>query len=87
MVVLLRSARHPRLALIALALIAFVGLGMPDGLLGVGWPSLRADFAVPLDALGSLLVAGVAGYTTSGFWRGRCWRGLAQGGCWRGVVC
>lgn len=70
MVVLLKSARHPRLALIALAFIAFVGLGMPDGLLGVGWPSLRADFAVPLDALGSLLAAGVAGYTTSSFLAG-----------------
>lgn len=70
MVALLRRARHPRLALIALAFVAFVGLGMPDGLLGVGWPSLRADFAVPLDALGWLLAAGVVGYTTSSFLNG-----------------
>lgn len=70
MVAWLRSARRPRLALVALAFIAFVGLGMPDGLLGVGWPSLRADFALPLDALGSLLAVGVAGYTTSSFFTG-----------------
>ncbi|WP_322489170.1 MFS transporter [Chloroflexus sp.] len=70
MVAWLSSARHPRLALVALAFVAFVGLGMPDGLIGVGWPSLRADFALPLDALGSLLVAGVAGYTTSSFFSG-----------------
>ncbi|WP_322494882.1 MFS transporter [Chloroflexus sp.] len=70
MVARLRSARHPRLALVALAFIAFVGLGMPDGLFGVGWPSLRADFALPLDALGSLLAVGVAGYTTSSFFTG-----------------
>lgn len=70
MVAWLRSARHPRLALVALAFIAFVGLGMPDSLLGVGWPSLRADFALPLDALGSLLAVGVAGYTTSSFFTG-----------------
>jgi fucose permease len=68
---LLRKAReHPRSALILLAFIAFVALGLPDGLLGVGWPSMRAGFGLPLDAIGMLLIASVAGYMTSSFLNG-----------------
>lgn len=57
--------------LILLAYIAFIALGMPDGLLGVGWPSMRADFSVPLDALGLLLISGMIGYLTSSFFNGK----------------
>ena len=42
-------------ALIVLIFLAFIALGMPDGLLGVGWPSIRAGFGQPLDAIGLLL--------------------------------
>ncbi|MFN2198788.1 MAG: MFS transporter [Anaerolineales bacterium] len=62
--------QYPRLGLILLAFIAFVALGLPDGLLGVGWPSIRVDFSVPLDAVGMLLTASVAGYMTSSFLSG-----------------
>lgn len=62
--------RHPRLAVILLAFVAFVGLGLPDGLLGVGWPSIRTGFLIPLDAIGLLLTASVAGYMTSSFLSG-----------------
>ena len=62
--------QYPRLGLILLAFIAFVALGLPDGLLGVGWPSIRAGFSVPLDAIGMFLVAAVAGYMTSSFLSG-----------------
>lgn len=61
---------YPRLGLVLLAFIAFVALGMPDGLLGVGWPSIRTDFSIPLDAIGMLLFASVAGYMTSTFLSG-----------------
>jgi len=61
---------YPRLGLVLLAFIAFVALGMPDGLLGVGWPSIRNDFYIPLDAIGMLLFASVAGYMTSTFLSG-----------------
>lgn len=64
------AKRHPKLSLIALAYIAFVALGLPDGLLGVGWPSIRNSFAVPLDAIGLLLAAAVVGYMTSSFLSG-----------------
>jgi fucose permease len=51
----------------ALAALAFVSLGLPDGLLGVAWPSIRATFGLELDALGALLVAATTGYVASSF--------------------
>lgn len=54
-----------------LAALAFVSLGLPDGLLGVAWPSMRATFDVDLDALGGLLIAATAGYVVSSFSSGR----------------
>ncbi len=65
-----RVKQHPRLAVVLLAFIAFVALGLPDGLLGVGWPSIRTGFSIPLDAIGLLLTASVAGYMTSSFLSG-----------------
>ncbi len=70
MSILTHARRHPQLGLIVLAFIAFVALGLPDGLLGVGWPSIRTGFAIPLDAIGMLLIASVAGYMTSSFLSG-----------------
>jgi len=61
---------YPKIGLILLAYIAFIALGLPDGLLGVAWPSIRGGFGVPLDALGILLIATVSGYTTSSFING-----------------
>jgi fucose permease len=62
--------QYPGLGLVILAFVAFIALGLPDGLLGVGWPSIRADFSIPLDAIGMLLAAAVAGYMTSSFLSG-----------------
>ncbi len=60
------SGRAPRgLALIAIAYLGYVSLGLPDGLLGVAWPSMRATFAQPLDALGPLLASATLGYLAS----------------------
>jgi hypothetical protein len=52
------------LALLALNVLAFVSLGLPDGLLGVAWPSMRATFGLPLEALGPLLAAFTTGYVS-----------------------
>jgi MFS family permease len=54
-----------RLSLLVLAYFAFVSLGLPDGLIGVGWPSIRSEFDVATEAVGVLLFAGTAGYLTS----------------------
>jgi fucose permease len=61
---------YPKIGLVILAYFAFIALGMPDGLLGVAWPSVRASFSLPVDAVGLLLSAAVAGYLTSSFLSG-----------------
>jgi fucose permease len=62
-----------------LAALAFVSLGLPDGLLGVAWPSMHAFFGVDLQALGGLLVATTAGYVVSSFSSGRLLRRVNLG--------
>ena len=69
--------RRPRFLLPSLASLAFVSLGLPDGLLGTAWPSMRASFGRPLDAQGALLVAFTLGYVTASFSTGTLLRRLA----------
>lgn len=69
---------RPRL-LLALAFVAFVSLGLPDGLLGVAWPSMRRSFGLPLDALGSLLISTTVGYVASSFLSGVILRRIRLG--------
>jgi MFS family permease len=57
--------------LLALSYVGFVSLGLPDGLLGVAWPSIRKQFGLELDALGQLLVAITVGYVAASFSSGR----------------
>ena len=56
---------------LALAALGFVGLGVPEGLLGVAWPSIRSSFDLPLDALGLLLATFASGYCVSSAVSGR----------------
>ncbi|MEU4477367.1 MFS transporter [Micromonospora sp. NPDC023966] len=60
-----RAPAPPRPALLLLAYLAFVSLGLPDGLIGVGWPSIRLDLDVPTEAVGVVLTAGTVAYLTS----------------------
>jgi fucose permease len=62
--------KHPVL-LIGVAYAGFFVLGVSNGLLGVAWPSMRASFHVPLDALGLLLAASTLGYILSSLSVGR----------------
>ncbi len=71
MQIFFKTAQSRRISLVALTYIAFIALGMPDGLLGIAWPSLRASFSLPLDAIGALLIMGTAGYLTSSFFSGK----------------
>jgi len=66
----IKGGKHPGAGLVVLALTAFIALGMPDGVLGVAWPSIRAGFSLPLDAVGLLIVASTTGYLTSTFLSG-----------------
>ena len=56
------TARRTGLGLLVLVFVGFISLGLPDGLLGVGWPSIRHEFGLPLDALGPLLIMAMLGY-------------------------
>jgi fucose permease len=56
---------------LVLASLGFVSLGLPEGLLGVAWPSIRASFGLPLDALGLLLATFASGYFVSSALSGR----------------
>ena len=53
--------------LLVLAYMAFVALGLPASLMGVAWPTLRAELSLPLDALGLLLISSTLGYLISSF--------------------
>ena len=66
-------------ATILLAFIAFISLGLPDGLLGVAWPSIRGEFGLSLDTLGILLIASTTGYIISSFLSGMLVRKLGIG--------
>ena len=57
--------------LVVLAYVGFISLGLPDGLLGVAWPSMRIFFHLPLDALGTLLLMFTTGYLLSSCSSGR----------------
>ena len=69
----------PSALLTLLAFLAFVSLGLPDGLLGPSWPSIRGAFGLPLDALGPLVAASTAGYLASSFMSGAILRALPLG--------
>lgn len=75
-----KSKVPSKIGLILLAYIAFISLGLPDGLLGVAWPSIRADFSRSLDSLGILIFAGLLGYLTSSFFSGKIMAKLGVGG-------
>jgi fucose permease len=47
--------------LLLLAYLGFVSMGLDGGAHGVAWPYLRADFEVPVGAVGFLLITGTTG--------------------------
>ena len=73
--------RLPPSRLVApLAALAFISLGLPDGLLGVAWPTMRASLNVSIESLGGLLAAATTGYVVSSFSSGRLLRRVNLGG-------
>jgi hypothetical protein len=54
---------HKTLGLLATSFIAFISLGLPDGLLSEAWPGIRRNFHLPVDALGIVLVFGTGVHT------------------------
>lgn len=68
-----------KINVLILAYIAFIMLGLPTGLLGVAWPTMRADFALPLDAMGLLLISSTVGYSLASFFIARLIKRLGIG--------
>jgi fucose permease len=62
-----------------LALVAFVALGLPDGMLGPAWPSIRSELHQPLAALGELTALLSAGFVVSSLVSSRLQRRLGTG--------
>ncbi|MDI1462912.1 MFS transporter [Catellatospora sp. KI3] len=54
-----------RRSLLLLAYFAFISLGLPDGLLGVAWPSMSGDLHVSRETIGLLLIPSTCGYLVS----------------------
>ena len=75
-----KSSQRSKLGLIVLAYIAFISLGMPDGLFGVAWPSIRENFGLRLDSVGAFFFAGTTGYMLSSFFSGKIISRLGVGG-------
>lgn len=66
--------------LLALAFLAFVGLGLPDPLPGALWPALRPHYGLPQAALGLILAAMASGYLVASIMAGRAMLRLGVGG-------
>lgn len=56
------NPRRSYLALVALSFVAFISLGLPDGVFGVAWPSIRGTFSIPVSRVGVIFLFGTAGY-------------------------
>jgi fucose permease len=67
------------MGLIIISFVAFISLGLPDGLLGVAWPGIREYHDLPVDALGIILIFGTGGYMLSSFLSGMLMRRLGIG--------
>ncbi|HEY5049790.1 MAG TPA: MFS transporter, partial [Acidothermaceae bacterium] len=65
--------------LAALGLGGFVVLGLPDGMWGTAWPTMRHTFHQPLGSLGLILVFGTLGNLVTSLSTGRTLRRFGVG--------
>ena len=68
-----------RFGLLLVAYLAFVGLGLPDAVTGVAWPSIRETFGLRQESLGLILSGVAAGYLSSSLAAGGLVRSLGIG--------
>lgn len=65
--------------LLIIIYLAFLSLGLPDGLMGVAWPDMRQTFDIPLAGAGYLTVLGTIGATVSSFSSGHILKRIQTG--------
>jgi fucose permease len=73
------AADRQRLRLLLVAYLAFVGLGLPDTVTGVAWPSIRDAFGSDQGGLGVILSGAATGYLASSLMAGGLVRSLGFG--------
>lgn len=59
--------------------LAYLSLGLPDGLTGVAWPEMRITFDLPLAGAGFLTIVGTIGSTIASFSSGHILRRIKIG--------
>ena len=76
-----QAAKLPwaHLALLAIIYLAFISLGLPDGVLGVAWTTMRLDLNQPLAAVGLLTLVGTVASGLSTLASGHILRRLGTG--------
>jgi fucose permease len=65
--------------LVLVTYLAFISLGLPDGLLGIAWPFMSARSNVPLDSLGILLISFTVGYLATSSTSGKILKMISLG--------
>lgn len=65
------TLKHAETRTILIAFLAFAGLGLSAGLLGVAWPYMQSEFNLALDAVNVLLLVQTITYTLASFIIGR----------------
>jgi fucose permease len=58
------------LILLGIVYVSFISLGLPDGVLGVAWPAIRADMGQPLAAVGVITITLTISAAASSFFAG-----------------
>ncbi len=65
--------------LLCIIFLAYISLGLPDGLTGVAWPEIRKQFSLPLAGAGYMSVLGTIGATISSFSSGHILKRIGTG--------
>ncbi len=66
-----KTKEQKSLLVVVLSYAIFIVLGIPTGLLNVGWPSMSASLGVSVDAFGILALASTSGYLIASFFNGQ----------------
>jgi len=65
--------------LLLIIYLAFVSLGVPDGVMGVAWPEMQRTFGVPFESAGYITAFGTIGSVTSAFLSGHILKRFGTG--------
>jgi len=65
--------------LLVVIYIAFISLGLPDGMLGVAWPAMQGELGVPVAAAGAVAIVASSGTILSSLMSGRVLKRFGTG--------